>query len=244
MSIADQLIEASSRLSDEVDALGFAEPVTHVYNPLRYAFAPYARYLKKFGNKRKQVLMLGMNPGPWGMAQTGIPFGEVVVVRDWMGISEDVGKPRNEHPKRPIQGFACTRSEVSGRRLWGSIAARWPEPKAFFREHLVVNFCPLIFLEESGKNRTPDKLPRAERDTLFAACDVHLDELLRILRPSWLLGVGVFAEKRLAAARERTGSEARTAVLLHPSPASPKANKDWLGTAKKELAEQGVPAFL
>jgi single-strand selective monofunctional uracil DNA glycosylase len=244
VAVADRLVDAAARLSDRVDGLSFAPPVTHVYNPLRYARAPADRYLKKFGNRRKQVLLLGMNPGPFGMAQTGVPFGEVALVREWMKIDEAVGKPANEHEKRPITGFACTRSEVSGRRLWGAVRDRWPNAKDFFRDHLVVNYCPLIFLEETGRNRTPDKLPRAERAPLEAACDDHLDEVIEILRPAWLLGVGAFAKKRLASARERTGVDAQVGSLLHPSPASPKANKDWLGSARRELHEQGAPPFL
>ena len=34
----------------------------------------------------KRVVFLGMNPGPFGMAQVGVPFGEVAAVRDWLRI--------------------------------------------------------------------------------------------------------------------------------------------------------------
>ena len=37
---------------------------------------------------RKEAVFLGMNPGLWGMAQTGVPFGTVSLVRDWMGIED------------------------------------------------------------------------------------------------------------------------------------------------------------
>ena len=106
--------------------------------------------------------MLGMNPGPWGMAQTGVPFGEIPAVRDWMGISSVVDKPGNEHPKRPVEGFACERSEVSGRRLWGLFSEKFPNPEDFFRDHFVANYCPLVWMGETGKNITPDKLPKVE----------------------------------------------------------------------------------
>jgi len=42
-----------------------------------------------------------MNPGPWGMAQTGVPFGEINAVKDWLGINAEVDKPQKQHPKRP-----------------------------------------------------------------------------------------------------------------------------------------------
>ncbi len=113
------LLAISDDLAAELRGLRFGPPVAHVYNPLEYAREPYRQYLSRYGLPPRQVVLVGMNPGPWGMAQTGVPFGEVRAVRDWMGIEAPVGQPGRVHPKRPINGFACTRSEVSGRRLWG-----------------------------------------------------------------------------------------------------------------------------
>src|SRR5688572_32536315 len=95
-----------------------------------------------------------MNPGPFGMAQTGVPFGDVAMVRDWLGIVAAVAKPRDEHPKRPVLGFECQRSEVSGARLWGWARARFGTPQRFFERFFVANYCPLAFMESSGANRT------------------------------------------------------------------------------------------
>ena len=100
-------------------ATEFRAPVAYTYNPLEYAWAGHEAYVRRFGNGPKKVLYLGMNPGPFGMAQTGVPFGEVSAVRLWMGISACIGQPPAMHPKRPVQGFICPRSELSGRRLWG-----------------------------------------------------------------------------------------------------------------------------
>ena len=135
-----------------------------VYDPLDYARRAHAAYLDAYAGSRKRVVFLGMNPGPFGMAQTGVPFGDVAQVRDFLGIEAPVGRPASEHPKRPVQGFACARSEVSGTRLWGAIAAQFGTPARFFADHFVANYCPLLFLEASGRNRTPDKLPAAERE--------------------------------------------------------------------------------
>ncbi len=216
----------------------FVPPVTHVYNPLDYAWAAHAAYLRKFGNSHKRVVFLGMNPGPFGMSQTGVPFGEVTAVRDWLKIAAPVRRPKREHPARPIEGFACRRSEVSGRRLWGLFAARFGEPENFFAEHFVANYCPLTFLEESGRNRTPDKLPAVEITPLFFACDRHLREVIAVLQPEWLVGIGDFATKR--ARQVFAGTPLKIAQVLHPSPASPAANRDWAGTATTQLRRLGV----
>lgn len=230
----------SRRLADDLRPLRFSSPAACVYLPLDYAREAHEEYLSRFGNGTKRVLFLGMNPGPFGMAQTGVPFGEIAAVRDWMGISRPVGKPAEEHPKRPIEGFACARSEVSGRRLWGLFAERFGAPGNFFREHFVLNYCPLVWMSASGANLTPDKLPAGEMERVEKACLVHLAAAVEILRPSYLVGVGAFAEQRLRRAAEMSGSEAKISRVLHPSPASPAANRGWAEAAAKQLAASGV----
>jgi single-strand selective monofunctional uracil DNA glycosylase len=233
------LIAAARELSESAGRLKFAAPVAHVYNPLAYAWPAHEEFLRRFGNGRKRVVFLGMNPGPFGMVQTGIPFGEIAAVRDWLKISAPIGKPEAEHPKRPILGFNCPRSEVSGRRLWKLFAERFGSPEKFFAEHFVVNYCPLAFLLETGSNVTPDKLSKTERTRLEKFCDEHLRRVLEILEPEWLVGIGAFAKARgeLAAA----STKIRVGQILHPSPASPKANRhDWGMTATQELVALGV----
>jgi len=231
-------ISISRRLSRAVDKLSFAAPVAHVYNPLGYAREPHEEFLRRFAKPGVQALLLGMNPGPFGMAQTGVPFGEIELVRTWLKVEGTVKKPRSEHAKRPIQGFDCTRSEVSGRRLWGWAKERFGTPKRFFRKFFVWNYCPLMFLEESGRNRTPDKLPARERDALFEICDEALVRLVEHIDPRYVIGVGKFAEAR---ARKVLGDEAHTiGTILHPSPASPIANRGWAPQAEKQLAHLGI----
>ena len=237
-SESDQLLAAADELRTALRPLTFPAPVTHVYNPLEYACQAHSAFVRKFGGGPKRVLFLGMNPGPFGMAQTGVPFGEIPAVRDWMGINEPVDRPANEHPKRPITGFSCTRSEVSGRRLWGWARDTFGTPEEFFRTHYVVNYCPLVWMSESGANLTPDKLPGPAMQPVHAACDAHLAKVIRILSPEWLVGVGGFAEERF---REVAGSgPARIARIPKPSPANPAANKDWAGAAMKALRDAGV----
>jgi single-strand selective monofunctional uracil DNA glycosylase len=229
------IVRAAAELRDAIDKLRFAEPVTHVYNPLVYAWRPHREYLRRFGKGRKRVLMLGMNPGPYGMAQTGVPFGEVAAAREWMGIDCKVDKPAQEHPKRPIIGFSCERSEVSGRRLWGLFSERYPKAEDFFANNFVTNYCPLVFMEEGGRNRTPDKLPVAESGPMYELCDEHLRRVVALTKPEWLIGVGGFARGKLDKLFGDQGYQIGT--VLHPSPASPAANRGWAEAAEKQLTD-------
>ena len=237
LPISGRLIAAAQSLSQAVGALNFSPPVSHCYNPLEYAWAPNEAYLRRFGNSRKRVVFIGMNPGPFGMVQCGVPFGEIAAVRDWMGITGEIGRPVLENPKRPVEGFACTRSEVSGRRLWGLFQQRFPLADDFFADHFVANYCPLAFFDH-GRNLTPDKLPLLESAPLYAACDEHLRIVVEALKPAWVIGIGGFAETRAAAAL--AGVEVRIGRILHPSPASPAANRGWAEAAAKQLAALGV----
>lgn len=234
---SDALVAAARRLSSALAPMQFAPPVSHVYNPLEYAWAPHEAYLRRYGEGRRRIVFLGMNPGPFGMVQTGVPFGEIEAVRGWMGIEAPVERPVGENPKRPIEGFSCARSEVSGRRLWGLFAQRFGSPEAFFADHFVANYCPLAFFDH-GRNLTPDKLPARETVPLESACDAHLREMVAVLEPEWLVGVGGFAEARAREALAGTG--VRIARVLHPSPASPAANRGWAEAAEKQLRAQGI----
>jgi single-strand selective monofunctional uracil DNA glycosylase len=233
-----RLIKAARQLRETVGRLRFGSPVSHVYNPLDYAWACYEAYLRKFATAPKRVVFLGMNPGPFGMVQTGIPFGEVKAVRDWLGLQAAVGRPAVEHPRRPVTGFACERSEVSGQRLWGLFAKTFGTPQRFFEDHFVLNYCPLAFMEQTGRNRTPDKLGRRERDLLFEACDRHLREAVQALQPQWLIAVGDFARRRA----ELIFNEGKPKVgqILHPSPANPAANRSWATIVTGQLEKLGV----
>ncbi len=231
-------MRTARRLSAAVARLEFGPPASHVYNPLDYARAAHEEYLQRFGGTPGRVVLVGMNPGPWGMAQTGVPFGEVELVRDWLGIRSPVGRPRLEHPKRPVEGFACSRREVSGRRLWGWARDRFGSPERFFERFFIVNYCPLLFLESGGRNLTPDRLPLAARTPLLAACDSALRASARALEPRLVVGVGGFAEARAALALR--GMAVQVGRILHPSPASPAANRGWREAAERQLEALGV----
>ncbi|MBW2412625.1 MAG: single-stranded DNA-binding protein [Deltaproteobacteria bacterium] len=232
------LIGITEQLVKDVQPLQFGPPVTHVYNPLEYAFEPYKLYLQRFGKPPKEVVLVGMNPGPWGMAQTGIPFGEIHAVKHWMGIEAPVDTPGNEHPKRPVEGFECTRSEVSGRRLWGWAQNKFKTPERFFSRFFVANYCPLQFIEESGRNRTPNQLRASERKPLLEICDRSLRLSIKWLKPKYVIGVGQFAAERSRAAL--SDQQVTVDVMTHPSPANPKANRGWEKIIEKELSDIGI----
>ena len=236
--MSDSLTKAAKKLSEVVNSLSFGEPTSFIYNPLDYAWAIHQSYLELAGKSKKKVIFLGMNPGPFGMAQTGVPFGEIPAVRDWMGLMGAVKKPNPEHPKRPVEGLNCQKSEVSGRRLWGLFAERFESAEVFFKDHFVANYCPLVFMEDTGRNRTPDKLPAEERKELEKVCDQHLRELVEILDPVWLVGVGGFARKR--AEEALCNMDIKIGTILHPSPASPAANRGWAEAATKQMHEQKI----
>jgi single-strand selective monofunctional uracil DNA glycosylase len=232
------LVDIAGELVHEVGRLRFAPPVAYVYNPLDYAWAAHRQYLERYGAAPREILFLGMNPGPWGMAQTGVPFGEVGAVRDWLKIDAVIGRPEHEHPKRPVMGLGCTRSEISGARLWGWARDLFATPERFFSRFFVANYCPLAFLEAGGRNRSPDKLPAAEKTVLLEACDRALRRTVAHLQPKVVIGVGGFAEDRARVTLD--GLEVVIGRILHPSPASPAANRGWSDRATRQLREMGV----
>lgn len=233
-------IAAAKKLSRRVDAVDFSKAAPWVYNPLDYAWAAHQQYLSRYARGTCQVLFLGMNPGPWGMAQTGVPFGEIPAVREFLKIDAKISKPQPEHPKRPIEGLECARSEVSGRRLWGLFSQVYGTANKFFKQNFVANYCPLVFMEESARNLTPDKLPKASREAIENVCDEHLRALIVALGPAWVIGVGAFAEKCAGRVVSTIDDNIQVARILHPSPASPAANRDWAGTATGQLRELGI----
>lgn len=231
----DRLGSIITDLVSQLRLLRFGPPISHVYNPLEYARESLLQYHAKFASTPKEVVLLGMNPGPWGMAQTGVPFGEVQAVRDWMGIETPVGTPDKMHPKRPVMGFSCTKREVSGMRLWGWAQKTFQTPKRFFKRFFVANYCPLLFIEKSGRNRTPDQIRAMEQKPLLEICDDALQRTIEYFNPRFVVGIGKFAEKRARIAINNPN--VRIGMIAHPSPANPRANRGWDFLITKQMAE-------
>lgn len=73
MELWQKIYDVECRLSAELKIISFlSSTISAVYNPIEYAADLHCAYLKKFLNKSKPVLFIGMNPGPFGMAQTGV----------------------------------------------------------------------------------------------------------------------------------------------------------------------------
>lgn len=235
----DDLVSVAERLKARLEPLRFGPPVAYVYNPLEYAWPVARTYYERYGRAPKDVLFIGMNPGPFGMAQTGVPFGEIAAVRDYLGLRGEIVSPRTLHPKRPIQGFDCARSEVSGKRLWGAFARRHPNADELFARAFVVNYCPLLFLGPSAANITPDKIDKDDRKKLEAICDEALEDVIGVLTPKHIVGIGNYAAKRAATITGR-----HVIRLPHPSPASPAANAGWVEAARAVLTSAGLPDMI
>jgi single-strand selective monofunctional uracil DNA glycosylase len=230
------LIAIAERLREALATLRFGEPVCHVYNPLFYAWRPHCEYLRRFA-REPEVLIVGMNAGYFGMAQTGVPFGDVVMVRDWLGIEAPVERPQVEHPKRPIEGFACRRREVSGQRLWGWACDTFGTPERFAAQFFVVNYCALCFLSESGANVALDKLPAESRSSLQTACDAALHAAAMALRPRYAIGLGHFAARCVARV---LGAELICGAAPHPSPANASIGANWPREMNSTLAALNI----
>lgn len=240
MAAIDQLVSAVRELGQACEELVFEPPADYVYNPLIYAWAPQEMYLRRYAHVGVEGVLVGMNPGPFGMLQTGVPFGDISMVRDWLGIEAPVEQPPKQHPKRPVEGFAIQRGEVSGHRVWGWAKDRFQTPEKFFVRFFVYNYCPLGFFNAAGANITPDALRGPSRDALFAACDTALSEALRILQPQAVIGIGRFAEQRVQAVAEPMG--VRIGHVMHPSPANPRSNAGggWGAHMDATAAELGI----
>lgn len=241
--IVERIIEASSKLRDDVekfaDSLVKEGSVDAVYNPLAYAWEPHRAYLELASGGGAKTLLLGMNPGPHGMGQMGIPFAATSVVRDLLKITNlEVGQPREPHPKRPISGLDWPKEEVSGTRLWGLLANEYGSAESIFKSVFLLNHCPLmLFSGERATNITPDKITGPTTKALLERCDEHLREVVDIMQIERVIGVGRYSEKR--ALNALSGIDISVTTCWHPSPASPLANRnkgeDWKKNVRNVL---------
>ena len=230
-----ELILAAARLRDDTEDLARrmeSEGVADcVYNPLMYAWEIHEEFIRLSGGHGAKTILMGMNPGPHGMGQMGIPFAATSVVRELLGISGiDVGKPALTHPKRPVNGLNHSKEEVSGTRLWGLLQGTYGGASQIFQNVFIVNHCPLMIFEgHRGTNITPNNVSGLVVRELLERCDQHLREVVIALGAEEVIGIGKYAEKRANLALAAMGTRVKT--CWHPSPASPLANRnggeDW-----------------
>jgi len=241
--VVEQLIRAAASLRDDVGPIGRSlvseGSVDVCYNPLDYAWDVHEAYLRRMGGSGARTVVLGMNPGPHGMGQMGIPFAATSVVRDLLGITGiPVGQPEPADSRRPVVGLEYPREEVSGTRLWGLLSEHYGDAGAIASRVFLVNHCPLmLFSGPRATNITPDKVGGKRARALLERCDQHLREVVAALDAQRVIGVGKFAESR---ARSALADEAVGVVgCWHPSPASPLANRnggaDWRANVREVL---------
>ena len=233
--IIETLINSSYNLSQDLQSLskilleeGF---VDYVYNPLIYAWEPHKAFIELGGNKGAKTILLGMNPGPHGMGQMGIPFAATSIVRDLFKIRNlPVLQPEKIHPKRKVIGLGWHKEEISGTRLWNALIDYYGTTENIFSKVFVVNHCPLMFFKGvNATNVTPDKIPGETIKKIIQRCDIYLKDIVEIMQIETVIGVGKYSKKRAEIALKDTKVNLKS--CWHPSPASPLANKnkgrDW-----------------
>lgn len=222
------LIKEKSRLlAEKLDALSL-DFNGYIYNPLSYAWDMHEKYLDLAVTENQKVFFLGMNPGPFGMCQTGVPFGDIGTVRDYLCMDGVVETPRVQCPKRPVEGLGIKRREISGRRLWGAVSSVFP-PGVFFSFATVFNYCPLAFLDKDGRNVTPDRLCKDDREKVFGLCDGYLGYVLSLICPELCIGVGGFASERLSRYSDNV------ITFTHPSPLNRRSAEFYPEKAAQEI---------
>ena len=102
--ISKRLLEVEDRLTNDLDKLQFKKPVELVYNPLKYAKEPHSLFVRMYCNGTKPVLMLGLNPGPWGMAQTGVIY--LFLFDSRRGVLMGGGDREVSYPQAKVLNFA------------------------------------------------------------------------------------------------------------------------------------------
>ncbi|KAI8124664.1 hypothetical protein FF38_10666 [Lucilia cuprina] len=219
-----QFYKLETQLNEKLRNITTPLEISYIYNPVEYAADLHQAYLKKYLKGGKKVLFIGLNPGPNGMGQTGIPFGNITTVRDKMGLNGTVNQPPNIHPKRPVNGLATTIEEPSGKRLWtkfqelsdGSL-------DIFFEQCFVYNFCPLLFYNSKGDYISPQKLKAPYNRQISNACLHTIEQILELIQPEVIVAIGRYAYDNLKAVKYCI--EKRLLYLRHPSPRA--CTKNW-----------------
>ena len=239
-TIVQDLLNAAKLLSDkctkQIPKLLKHKDVAHVTNPLDYAWELHEQFITKWAGCGAKTLLLGMNPGPYGMAQTGVPFGATKMATDVLGMEPvELQTPSGAHPKRPIQGPSMERQEVSGTRFWTFMVEHFGSIELTFSNIFVVNHCPLLILGETGRNITPVDIPKSIINPILDLCDQHLKSVVDIMGIERIVGVGNYAKKRAKTIVPELDIDA----MWHPSPASPLANRnggaDWRANVASKL---------
>ncbi|KAL2712687.1 single-strand selective monofunctional uracil DNA glycosylase [Vespula squamosa] len=261
LPVSEKLLLIEQELCQKLQTISFPSSVAYIYNPIIYAFEVHAMYVQTYCNEPKKILFLGMNPGPWGMSQTGVPFGEISMVRDWLKLHGFIGKPSREQPDRKVTGFDCKRSEISGKRLWGLFKEMCGSPQNLFKHSYVHNYCPIALMDRKGRNITPAELKAIfilffhyfyilikyflqgeEQKLIYELCDQALSKIIQLLDIKIIVGIGRFAEKRAQIVVSADNLSVQVLWITHPSPRA-VGNQNWDQKTKQRLHDLGLAEY-
>ncbi|XP_017774188.1 PREDICTED: single-strand selective monofunctional uracil DNA glycosylase-like [Nicrophorus vespilloides] len=241
--LSDKLLTLDEQLCQQINLLEFdSEKVEYVYNPLEYAYNGYSQFVKKYLDTSKHILFVGMNPGPYGMCQTGIPFGDVNTVQNWFEINVEVNRPRRECPERPVLGLECKRVEQSGKRLWEYFRKKCGLPEHFFRNAFILNYCPLGFFDANGKNITPNNLKVANKRKIQQICDQYMLHVLQLLECKIVVGIGRYAQERMDNILKTSNLDVQLLYMKHPSPLAGTTDQ-WIEDTNKLIQENNLNSY-
>lgn len=255
MNTTERVFHAAQKLSRELETIpGIPLPPAVVgADPTDYCADYFRAYLDRAASGQRPCLVVGMNPSPHGQAQNGVPFGDTPTVRrilaQWLGSVRSEGacvmQPNGPYiyggtdltkPLLTIEGLDYGRGEESGRRLWGLLEQLCGSLDAVLERCLLINYCPLVLLDADGRNVTPSSWPRtaAPVRAMEAACDAWVREVVSIVKPEIVIGVGEYARQRCdGAVREVVGLQ--VVGMRHPSPLAGTAQA-WQSIALPILA--------
>ncbi|CAH0594158.1 unnamed protein product [Chrysodeixis includens] len=238
--ISDDFLHLADELNLSLEQYKIPPKVQNVYNPTIYARHTFEMYIRKYCNTKKKIVYFGMNPGPWGMSQTGVPFGEITSIRDWLGISGPVEQPPSQNANRPVLGFNCTRTEISGKRFWGLFKTLCGTPEKFFESSFVYNYLPQQWMTSNGCNLTPAEFKKSEVEELYNICDPIFSKILQLYKVEIIVAIGKFCETRAKEVLKRHSLPSIQILYLpHPSPRAVN-NKNWDQTATEFLKNNNL----
>lgn len=70
--VSEEFLNLADELNLSLEQFEIPKKVEAVYNPTIYARQTFEMYVKKYCNSPKPIIYFGMNPGPFGMSQTGV----------------------------------------------------------------------------------------------------------------------------------------------------------------------------
>ena len=224
-----KLLHYSKHLSHTLDTLPLHNiPNITTYNVLQYAWDGWKQTIDTYADPSANTLLLGINPGPHGMVQTGVPFGAISSVKNWLNITPTILQPAIIHPTRPVHGLAYNKEEPSGTLLWNTVRTMFRTPSQFFKRCMILNYCPLAFFNEKGANLTPDKIPKEYRNDIEQACATHLTEYINAYNITRIIAIGRYAEKKAGELLQSIPNLTREISIIyvtHPSPLNPNHKK-------------------